>query len=359
MLDPLVFFAVLFGSEQVEPYIGELGVATTFDTLIKLASSGALSTSYESWEELKYALGWSETALKQRKRQVDIATFLRSRVSDYVEGYLALEAFEESCRAEAVGIAEGGSYGATFLLAIGPSVSSFFVISLLFFSTAMLSSFYSNMMHLLILQLIAEADAFLGYRSSVLGSWRGPVSNVKRNLLFLRRKFAVTKAIMRTIRESLTALYKSADLASVQDESIPPRRRSSSGTSSNDAKRKRPEQRVVFNDKKLLKDNLSNTIPAILELAWAINYVDITNTLHGACGKLFRDADLSSWEERLLRAEAVYILGSQFYLVGLEATAGWSGNATMTGDAEDIKARANAAFMESLKKGMEDHDDEM
>ncbi|KAL7437773.1 hypothetical protein ACHAXH_008815 [Discostella pseudostelligera] len=328
MLDPLVFFAVLFGSEQVEPYIGELGVATTFDTLIKLASSGALSTSYESWEELKYALGWSETALKQRKRQVDIATFLRSRVSDYVEGYLALEAFEESCRAEAVGIAEGGSYGATFLLAIGPS-------------------------------LIAEADAFLGYRSSVLGSWRGPVSNVKRNLLFLRRKFAVTKAIMRTIRESLTALYKSADLASVQDESIPPRRRSSSGTSSNDAKRKRPEQRVVFNDKKLLKDNLSNTIPAILELAWAINYVDITNTLHGACGKLFRDADLSSWEERLLRAEAVYILGSQFYLVGLEATAGWSGNATMTGDAEDIKARANAAFMESLKKGMEDHDDEM
>ena len=185
------------------------------------------------------------------------------------------------------------------------------------------------------------------------------MSNVKRNLLFLRRKFAVTKAIMRTIRESLTALYKSADLASVQDESIPPRRRSSSGTSSNDAKRKRPEQRVVFNDKKLLKDNLSNTIPAILELAWAINYVDITNTLHGACGKLFRDADLSSWEERLRRAEAVHILGSQFYLVGLEATAGWSGNATRAGDAEDIMARANAAFMESLKKGMEDHDEEM
>lgn len=124
MLDPLVFFAVLFGSELVEPYIGELGVATTFDTLLKLASSGAQYTSYESWEEVKYALGWSETALRRRKRQADIATHLRSRISDYVDGYLAEKAFEESCRTEALGIAGGGSYGATFLLAIGPSVSS-------------------------------------------------------------------------------------------------------------------------------------------------------------------------------------------------------------------------------------------
>lgn len=197
-------------------------------------------------------------------------------------------------------------------------------------------------------QLIAEAGAFLGYRSSILGSWRGPVNNVKRNLLFLRRKFAVTSAALHTIRESLTALYKSAEVipsSNVDDSSSPWRM--------NDHKRKRTEQRVVFNDKELLKDNLSNTIPAILELAWAINYADITNTLHGACGKLFRDADLASWEERLRRAEAVNILGSQFVRVGLEATAGWDG------DAEDIKARANTAFMESLKKGREGHDDEM
>lgn len=162
----------------------------------------------------------------------------------------------------------------------------------------------------------------------------------------------MTSAVLRTIRESLTALYKSAEVipsSNVDDTSSPWRK--------NDHKRKRTEQRVVFNDKELLKDNLSNTIPAVLELAWAINYVDITNTLHGACGKLFRDADLASWEERLRRAEAVNILGSQFVRVGLEATAGW--NVTMAGDAEDIKARANTAFMESLKKGREGHDEEM
>lgn len=205
-------------------------------------------------------------------------------------------------------------------------------------------------------QLIAEADAFLGYRSSVLGSWRGPVSNIKRDLLFLRRKAAVTSAIFRTIRESLTALYKSAEVVPLSsgDDASPP-----SWHRTNEHKRKRSEQRVVFNDKELLKDNLSSTIPAVLELAWAINYVDITNTLHGACGKLFRDADLTSWNERLRRAEAVHILGTQFLQVGLEAAAGWNGNATMAGDAEDIKARANAAFMESLKQGREDHDEEM
>ena len=92
-------------------------------------------------------------------------------------------------------------------------------------------------------------------------------------------------------------------------------------------------------------------------MAWAINFVDISNTLYGACYKLLHDADLSSWEERLRIAEAVHILGSQFYVVGLEVS---GGNTTLTpGNVDDIKAQANAAFMESLKKGRESNNDEM
>mmetsp|Transcript_23468 Transcript_23468/g.49120 ORF Transcript_23468/g.49120 Transcript_23468/m.49120 type:complete len:686 (-) Transcript_23468:90-2147(-) len=323
MVDPIVFFAVLFGSEAVEPYIGELGMATTFDALLKLGSVS--SASFDSWEDVKTAFGWSEAALKRRKRETDIAVHLRKRVSDYVDGYLALEAFRDSCWEEAVGIAKGGSYGASFLLAIGPA-------------------------------LVAEADAFLGYRSSILGSWRGPVSNAKRNLLFLRRKWGVTKSVLRTAKESLKALYQSAEIIPSNDDDDEAARRrrrlnKNDNKQGNSSKRK-PGERLVFNDQQLLKDNLSNTIPTVLEMAWAINYVDISTTLYGACGKLFHDADVSSWEERLRRAEAVHILGSQFYLVGLEVT---GGNATLGGgDVDDIKARANAAFMESLKKGMQD-----
>jgi len=308
MLDPYVFFAVLFASEQVEPYIGELGLAQTFDSLLKLGGADGGTKSYQTWGDLKSALGWKESILKRRKRQVDIALHLKSRVTDYVEGYLELGAFKESCWDEAVNIANGGSYGATFLLAIGPA-------------------------------LVVEADSFLGYRASVLGSWRGPVSNAKRNALFFRRKLAFTKTVLRAVRESLKAIYESAEF--VQDatpDQITGRSRI-----------KKPE-RVVFSDKELLKDNLSNTIPTILNMAWSLNYIDITNTLSAACGKLFYDANVSSWEERLRRAEAVHILGTQFWLVGLEIT---GGNTTRAENVDDIKARANAAFMESLKKGME------
>ncbi len=99
-------------------------------------------------------------------------------------------------------------------------------------------------------------------------------------------------------------------------------------------------------------------------MAWAINYVDISNALHGACFKLFSDADVPSWDARLHRAEVIHILGSQFYLVGMEATMvfrGKNGNGTTStgGKVYDIKARASAAFTESLKKGRKNVGDEM
>ena len=124
IFDPLIFFAVMFGSEQVESYIGELGIATFIDEFLKLdsvpdPSLGDYKTE-SCWNEAGEA---GEAALKRRKRETDIAIHLRTRVSDYVEGYLALDAYKDGCFEEAVSIAKGGLYGASFLLAIGPSVS--------------------------------------------------------------------------------------------------------------------------------------------------------------------------------------------------------------------------------------------
>ena len=265
MLDPIVFFAILFGSEQVEPYIGELSMATTFDALLKLGNTGGRTSSFESWDDIKTAFGWNEAALKRRKRETEIAIHLRSRISDYVEGYLTLDAFKDGCWEEAIQIAKGGgssSYGASFLLAIGPA-------------------------------LVVEADAFLGYRSSVLGSWRGPISNIKRNMLFIRRKFAVGRSVLRTISHSLRALYESAEVTPNNNVNHK-RRRHDRSRSSDKNKRRSDNDRVEF-DQELLKDNLSNTIPTILDMAWAINYVDISNTLYGACGKLFYVLVLGLW----------------------------------------------------------------
>ena len=38
--------------------------------------------------------------MKRRKRERDIAAFLRERATDYVKGCLALEAFGDSCHKE-------------------------------------------------------------------------------------------------------------------------------------------------------------------------------------------------------------------------------------------------------------------
>ena len=49
-----------FGSEAVEPYVGELGMATI---------GGGGGASFESCEDMKSAFGWSTTAFKRRKRE--------------------------------------------------------------------------------------------------------------------------------------------------------------------------------------------------------------------------------------------------------------------------------------------------
>ncbi len=233
-------------------------------------------------EDFKATVGWNVQLLKKRKRETEIAIHLRSRVDDYVEGFLTLDAFRDSCYEEAVTIATEAS-GARFLLAIGPA-------------------------------LVTEANYFLGYRESVV-KWRGPVSNLKRKMLKLGRKVSMYKSILHTAKESFRII--SSECPQNLDQ-----------------------------QSELSMACLSNTMPLILEMAWTINYLDITTALSGACKKLFYDALVSSKEERLRRAQAVHILGTQFYLVGLKA-----GKDVVPSSVDEIKDRASTAFAESVKRG--------
>ncbi|KAL9189866.1 hypothetical protein ACHAXT_009541 [Thalassiosira profunda] len=309
-LDPVVFFAVLFGSEKAEPYIGELGMATAVRCA---AEVGELAVRIVRIA----AFGWNEAALKRRRRETEIALHLRERTSDYVDGYLALDAFKDSCWEEAVDIAKGGSYGASFLLAIGPA-------------------------------LVAEADAFLGYRSSVIGSWRGPVSNAKRNFLFLRRKFAVTKAVLRTAKESLMALYESAEIVQSDGDRDARRRRRNDGN--------KQRGKMVFNDKQLLQDNLSSTIPQRVGNG-------VGNQLSSTSPTPSTARAGSCFTTRMSHRGRSGCDGPR-RCTCWDRSSGWWGwklpeaNTTFTGDADDIKARANAAFMESFRRGGESGEEE-
>jgi hypothetical protein len=104
---------------------------------------------------------------------------------DYIKGCLASEAFGDSCRKEALrNRAKGAGVAAR---------------------TAQHSSLPSGQ------HWVAEANALLGYRTYVLGSWRGIVSGIRRMALFTRRKFFMARAVMQAVHESLCALYDLAD----------------------------------------------------------------------------------------------------------------------------------------------------
>merc|ERR1712038_835720 len=65
----------------------------------------------------------------------------------------------------------------------------------------------------------------------------------------------------------------------------------------------------------LAAQKFEDSLPAILDLAWAINVRDIGQTLKRACKKLFADASVDM-EMRKKRAQAIKIIGHEFLSVG-------------------------------------------
>merc|ERR1712045_354481 len=92
---------------------------------------------------------------------------------------------------------------------------------------------------------------------------------------------------------------------------------------------------------------LEESLPAFLELAWAINGRDVGRTLKNACRKLFADAGVDM-DQRLKRANLIKILGEEFLAVG--KLIGKAKKEEGPGTKEDIKARAEVAVMTTMAK---------
>jgi X-domain of DnaJ-containing len=95
-------------------------------------------------------------------------------------------------------------------------------------------------------------------------------------------------------------------------------------------------------------EKIEQSLPAFLELVWAINTQDISRTLREVCKKVFHDgAEMLPLDVRLRRAEGVRILGREFYNMGkIAARTSGSGNV----DAQEIRRRAEVAAMTTLAK---------
>ncbi|EJK65219.1 hypothetical protein THAOC_13951 [Thalassiosira oceanica] len=323
-IDPLVFFNVMFGSHLVEPYVGELWIATTADTMMRDAMEQQAQmpdgmTEEEAARVMAGRASGEEMTLKQRRREVKIALFLRDRVGRYVSARLDGErdAFRSSIRQEAAKIADS-SFGATFLVAIG-------------------------------FALEVEAEEFLGFQNTALG---------------VGGHAARWKKTRRGRAEQPQANGGGDQRGHDGEEGDEGGRGGAEGDGGEEGEgRRRRCGRRGEGDKpkttdegadggaaadeetaRLAQQKIEETIPALLELAWAINIRDISRTLKNSCKKLFVDADVAM-SDRLLRAEAVLVIGSEFHAIG-KARGGGDGG----GDADDIRARAEVAVMTTMAK---------
>jgi curved DNA-binding protein CbpA len=332
-IDPYVFFAVMFGSDAVTPYIGELWIANKADTVLKdskiahdlAQQAGADKSGKDSMaalqqreERIKQLL--EEDQLVQRKRQIVCAKNFRERIKPYIEQASSLAARSEDSeefssaneftlmiQAEAAEICQT-PFGHVFCKTIGKS-----------------------------LQL--EATEFLGFEQNFFGNWDAHSATWEKRTSSFQNNLRVVGAGISAVRAGSKAMKTVEEFQQQQQHD-----------KSTAAKYTPPDQ---TQQAKETMEQLEDTLPAILELAWAINVRDITRTLKEVCFKLFHDSEVEP-KIRQKRAQAIQIMGREFFSMGniSESTR------TMTTpeqeesgiSKDEIKLRAEIAAMTTLAK---------
>jgi curved DNA-binding protein CbpA len=317
-IDPYVFFAVMFGAESVHPYIGGMWLASKAEMFLKDSKMAQeLATNMQQKEngsktaeelhaqrEERVRQMMEEDEFSQRKRQVICAVNLRKRIEPYVDcnDGDSDEQFILMCQAEAASICQS-AFGHVFCSTIGRALE-------------------------------LEAVEFLGYANNpLLGNWDAHTAAFEKRTTSFTNSYRVLNAGISAVRAGSKAM-KHVETMQKQAQAQSPL---AGG----------PTPMDTSQAKETMKQ-LEDTLPAILELAWAINVRDITKTLKAVCHKLFHDAGVSP-EVRQRRAEAVRILGREFY--GMGKVSETVKDVGKTGeDAEDIKLRAEIAAMTTLAK---------
>jgi curved DNA-binding protein CbpA len=301
-VDPFVFFNVMFGSDLVEPYIGELWIADMADSMVKQNAGDIMNPEHmESLteeeqhrvmeEKVQYLSVESE--LKQRKRQVKCAQNLIHRISCYDP--TQKDDFIESAQKEAVAIAKG-AFGETYCMTIG-------------------------------FALEVAAEEYLGFETSLWGM-NGHMARTKKTFQAINTNFKLFGSALKAATAGSKAMKEAEEIQKVAREK---------GNTDGPIDTEQVQQ---------LTAKLDDSLPAFLEFAWAINKRDIQLTLREVCKKVFHDASVPK-ESRLERAEAVRVLGREFKQIGELFR---KARRSQTLDPEDIKARISVAAMTTFAK---------
>jgi curved DNA-binding protein CbpA len=323
MIDPYIFFAVMFGSHLVEPYVGELWISTTADSVLKDANLAQMQQQMTEMEEegenaapdlasqmANNATSSADAKIKQRRREVTCALNIRMKIDPFMNGDQNEKDFEISCMAEAEEIAKG-AFGGLYLTTIGWALE-------------------------------IESKEFLGFKKSFMGMdghasrWKKKAAAMDNNMKILGAGLKAASVGRQAYKEVESAQAK---LRKPQASNLESGGGADAPKTEEEMKRAQEEAQAVIAAAKF-----EESLPVILDLAWAINMRDIHRTLKHACRKLFTDAAVSM-DEREKRAKAVLIIGRSFCKVGATSESN-----TTKYDVADIKARAEIAVMTTMAK---------
>jgi curved DNA-binding protein CbpA len=289
-IDSYTFFAVMFGSYRVEPYVGELKIASLVDSFLQLTDTHKLNKEADAFID-------KESSLKQRRRVLDISLHLRDRLAKYVSGSHSEVNLRTSAKLEAIAIADG-DFGDSFLISIGRS-------------------------------LMVEGKKFLGKHTSVFGI-HGAAASIQATTSDMVESYQTLVALFQSVTSSVGPVMEAfiADSKRQKEEAL-------KEPSTCDAKQTKMETLILI-------EKLEKTIPKALRLVWQLNDRDIRQTLKEATEKLL--SDKATYEDRLARAKGLMILGREFYDMGISRKRKdrWQ-------DSEGLKRSMGSAFEAAMR----------
>ncbi|KAL7509267.1 hypothetical protein ACHAXN_006284 [Cyclotella atomus] len=242
----------LFGADAVKNYVGEVQIASIVNEVFGFATTDDTTSTAESTEMMD---------LRQRRRVVDIAKYLRGKVNGFVRDEITLQEFTSQCRKEAEFILRDGG-DSDFVALIGRTMSQ-------------------------------EADRRLGHMLPFVKRVSSDFAHVVSSKVASARVYG--------------PIYFRVALEGMVSGSYYDKNDTDDGDCTSDS---RSNRHSVDQD-------------AVLELLWQYISTDTIHILREACGKVFADQGVSDGGSlafvktnqsilKFQRAEAIKILGREF-----------------------------------------------
>eukprot|EP00451_Oxyrrhis_marina_P037744 CAMPEP_0204365386 /NCGR_PEP_ID=MMETSP0469-20131031/41874_1 /ASSEMBLY_ACC=CAM_ASM_000384 /TAXON_ID=2969 /ORGANISM="Oxyrrhis marina" /LENGTH=443 /DNA_ID=CAMNT_0051354441 /DNA_START=24 /DNA_END=1355 /DNA_ORIENTATION=- len=311
MIDPTLFFSVLFGSEQFEPYVGKLMLASHGERIAKDIGKGDM----RNMDQMRSNMGSMNGAKMQRaqkrqhlRRVVKCAKHMREKLDKFVH-----ERDEHGFAADLVKEAtelSNASFGPQLLAAIGEVY-------------------------------LYTADEFLNLSGAMgaINTKGRELSSTVRVATSLGRSVMAVKKMHDTLGPQ-GAFGEGADQAAtpVQGDGTATAPAPAAGTEGEGVEPKMTE------DEKRAKAaaHLEESLPFFLDSLWEITTMDIQTALKDVCKRLLQDVSVP-WQIRCRRAMGMRRLGRIFSDAASVRMEGCP-------DKDDAKSRLEQAFMTAAQK---------